>query len=41
MMEPISGVRRGQIDDFLENHRGPGVQHFAMLTDDMPTALRR
>lgn len=40
MMEPISGVRRGQIDDFLENHGGPGVQHLAMLTEDMPTALR-
>jgi len=40
LMEPISGVRRGQIDDFLENNQGPGVQHLALLTDDMTASLR-
>jgi 4-hydroxymandelate synthase len=40
LMEPISGVRRGQIDDFLERNQGPGVQHLALLTKDISHTVR-
>lgn len=40
LMEPISGVRRGQIDGFLERNQGPGVQHVALLTEDISHAVR-
>ena len=40
MQEPRSGKLPGQIDRFLENHRGPGVQHLAFHTDDLLEAVR-
>lgn len=33
--EPAQGSRKSQIDEYLEFHRGPGVQHIAMATDDV------
>jgi 4-hydroxyphenylpyruvate dioxygenase/4-hydroxymandelate synthase len=40
MMEPVPGMRRGQIDDFLERNGGAGVQHMALLTQDISHTLR-
>ncbi len=33
--EPAKGRRKSQIDEYLEYYRGPGVQHLALLTDDI------
>ena len=33
--EPAEGRRRSQVDEFLEFHGGPGVQHLALTTDDI------
>ena len=41
--EPAQGRKRSQIDEYLDFHAGPGVQHLALATDDiLPTvdALR-
>jgi len=41
--EPAPGRRKSQIDEYLEFYRGPGVQHIALLTNDIGqtvTALR-
>ena len=38
--EPAAGQRRSQIDEFLEAHRGPGVQHLALATDDIIGTVR-
>ncbi|WP_024804097.1 4-hydroxyphenylpyruvate dioxygenase [Nocardia sp. BMG51109] len=35
MNEPAAGKRRSQIDEYLEYHAGPGVQHIALETDDI------
>jgi len=35
MMEPGPGKRPGQVDEFLQFNRGPGVQHLAFLTHDI------
>jgi 4-hydroxyphenylpyruvate dioxygenase/4-hydroxymandelate synthase len=35
MMVPMANKRPGQIDKFLSNHRGPGVQHLAFLCEDI------
>lgn len=35
LIEPASGSRKGQVEEFLEYHRGAGAQHFAVLTDDL------
>ena len=32
--------RRSQIDEYLEEYRGPGIQHLAFLTDDILGSLR-
>jgi 4-hydroxyphenylpyruvate dioxygenase len=42
--EPAPSKKKSQIDEYLEFYRGPGVQHVAMLTDDIVKtvdALRR
>jgi 4-hydroxyphenylpyruvate dioxygenase/4-hydroxymandelate synthase len=39
MQEPISGARRGQLDEFLSAHGGPGVQHLAFLSSDIAHAV--
>ena len=33
--EPAPGRKRSQIDEFLEYHGGPGVQHVALATNDV------
>jgi 4-hydroxyphenylpyruvate dioxygenase len=42
--EPAPGLRRSQIQEYLDFHHGPGVQHLALLTGDILstiTELRR
>lgn len=41
LIEPDTTLRPGQIDDFLEWHRGAGVQHVAMITDDIVSTVDR
>ena len=41
--EPASGIKKSQIEEYLDFNEGPGVQHVAILTDDIIksiTALR-
>lgn len=33
--EPAEGKRKSQIQEYLDFHNGPGVQHIALLTDDI------
>ena len=37
--EPAVASRKSQIDEFLEFHRGPGVQHLALATNDILRAV--
>jgi 4-hydroxyphenylpyruvate dioxygenase len=39
--EPAEGRRKSQIQEYLEFHQGPGVQHIALLTDDIVAAVAR
>ncbi len=39
--EPAAGRRKSQIDEYLEYYRGPGVQHIAMITDDIIATVSR
>ncbi|MFF8595307.1 4-hydroxyphenylpyruvate dioxygenase [Streptomyces sp. NPDC015220] len=39
LIEPVVDRRPGQIDDFLARHGGAGVQHLALLTDDIVTTV--
>ncbi|MDY0816260.1 4-hydroxyphenylpyruvate dioxygenase [Kitasatospora purpeofusca] len=38
--EPAVGRKKSQIDEYLEFYGGPGVQHIALATDDIVTAVR-
>ncbi|GAA0962784.1 4-hydroxyphenylpyruvate dioxygenase [Actinocorallia libanotica] len=38
--EPALGKRKSQIDEYLEFYGGPGVQHIALATSDIVTAVR-
>ena len=38
--EPATGKRKSQIAEYLEFYRGPGVQHIAMRTDDIVSAVK-
>ncbi len=41
--EPATGIKKSQIEEYLDFNEGPGVQHVAILTDDIInsiTALR-
>lgn len=38
--EPASGRRRSQIEEYLQFHHGPGVQHIAMATRDIVASVR-
>ena len=38
--EPAEGLRRSQIEEFLDAYGGPGVQHIALSTDDIVSAVR-
>ena len=33
--EPAKGKKRSQIDEYLDFYKGSGVQHIALLTDDI------
>lgn len=39
--EPARGKRKSQIEEYLDYYRGPGVQHIALLTDDIVATIRR
>lgn len=39
LIEPVTDRKPGQIDAFLARHGGAGVQHLALLTDDIVTAV--
>ncbi|MCS0824634.1 4-hydroxyphenylpyruvate dioxygenase [Cytobacillus firmus] len=42
--EPAEGKRKSQIQEYLDYYKGPGVQHIALLTNDIigtVTALKR
>ncbi|MGI8665170.1 MAG: 4-hydroxyphenylpyruvate dioxygenase [Jatrophihabitans sp.] len=41
LIEPDTSRRSGQIDDFLQSHSGAGVQHIAMITDDIVDTVDR
>lgn len=38
--EPAQGKRRSQIEEYLQFYGGPGVQHIAMITDDIIESVR-
>ena len=38
--EPAQGRRRSQIEEFLQFHGGPGVQHIALMTGDIVATVR-
>jgi 4-hydroxyphenylpyruvate dioxygenase len=38
--EPAAGKRKSQIDEYLEFFGGPGVQHIALVTDDIVASVR-
>jgi 4-hydroxyphenylpyruvate dioxygenase len=37
--EPAKGKKRSQIDEYLEFYKGAGVQHIALLTEDIITTV--
>jgi 4-hydroxymandelate synthase len=39
LIEPVTGRQPGQIDAFLARHGGAGVQHLALLTDDIVATI--
>lgn len=39
--EPAEGRRKSQIQEFLEFYKGPGVQHIAILTNDIITTVSK
>jgi 4-hydroxyphenylpyruvate dioxygenase len=38
--EPARGLRKSQIQEFLDFNEGPGVQHIALLTEDIRQTIR-
>jgi 4-hydroxyphenylpyruvate dioxygenase len=39
--EPAEGKKRSQIEEYLDFHQGPGVQHIAMATDNIIDTVTR
>ena len=39
--EPAEGLKKSQIEEYLDFYRGPGVQHIAMLTKDIVKTVSR
>jgi 4-hydroxyphenylpyruvate dioxygenase len=37
--EPAEGLRKSQIQEYIEQYDGPGVQHLALRTDDIVTTV--
>jgi 4-hydroxyphenylpyruvate dioxygenase len=40
IVEPATGRGKSQISEYLSYHYGPGVQHIALLADDIVTSVR-
>jgi 4-hydroxyphenylpyruvate dioxygenase len=38
--EPADGLRKSQIQEYIEHYDGPGVQHIALATDDIVSTVR-
>ncbi len=38
--EPADGLRKSQIQEYIEHYDGPGVQHIAMRTDDIVSTVQ-
>jgi 4-hydroxyphenylpyruvate dioxygenase len=38
--EPAEGLKKSQIEEYLDFYRGPGVQHVAVATDDIIATVR-
>jgi 4-hydroxyphenylpyruvate dioxygenase len=38
--EPAGGIKKSQIDEYLEFYGGPGVQHMALATDDIVKTVK-
>ncbi|MBI2940491.1 MAG: 4-hydroxyphenylpyruvate dioxygenase [Chloroflexi bacterium] len=38
--EPATGRKKSQIQEYLDYYQGPGVQHIALLTDDIVATVR-
>jgi 4-hydroxyphenylpyruvate dioxygenase len=38
--EPAPGLKKSQIEEYLEFHGGPGIQHIAVATDDVVATVR-
>lgn len=38
--EPARGIKKSQIEEFLDFHEGSGVQHIALLTNDIAATVR-
>lgn len=39
--EPAPGLKKSQIEEYLEFHGGPGIQHIAVATDDVIGTVRK
>lgn len=39
--EPADGIRKSQIQEYVEYYGGPGVQHIAMRTQDIVETVKR
>ncbi|MDU8884848.1 4-hydroxyphenylpyruvate dioxygenase [Yeosuana sp. MJ-SS3] len=39
--EPAEGIKRSQIEEYLDFYEGPGVQHLAVATDDIITTVSK
>jgi 4-hydroxyphenylpyruvate dioxygenase len=38
--EPADGLRKSQIQEYIEHYDGPGVQHIALRTDDIVVTVQ-
>jgi len=41
MNEPAKGLKKSQIQEYIDYHGGPGVQHVALLTDNIIEAVTK
>ena len=39
--EPAAGIRKSQIQEYVDYYDGPGVQHLAMYTEDLIETIRK
>ncbi len=40
LVEPVSALQKSQLNEFLKFHRGPGVQHLALHSQDVVQTIR-